>query len=127
MRLAALDVLRGTAVAKIAGWAWRAPGLLARRNERDDRSVRALSVLSCGEKALLRRFLEGNTRTIHVAHPAAAFGIELAEIVTIHRDPRREASGEPFGLVLHAWALDHLTRHPELLVTSGDGGARGAP
>jgi hypothetical protein len=119
MLFAALDVLRGTTVARIAAWAWRVPGVLARRSERDDRSVRALSALSPGEKALLRRFLEGDTRTIHVSHPAAAFGLELAEIVTIHRDPARARSGEPFGLVLHAWALDHLRRHPELLVTSG--------
>jgi hypothetical protein len=127
MEPAARDVVRGTGIAWLARWLGRVSEAIARGNPWGNRRSKALAMLSSSEKALIRRFLVGNTRTIHVSYPSGAFGLELAEIVSIYRDPERAESAEPFGLVIHAWAWDHLVRYPELIGDFGYGRSRGAP
>jgi hypothetical protein len=83
---------------------------------RDDRPLKALSLLSPPAKALLRRYLKEDTKTLRVLTvPSAAIGLELADIVAIYRAPELSGTGDAFVLPINGWAWDHLRRHPELL------------
>lgn len=114
-RFAALDLFRRIDITKVAGWLRRTSSTLVLGSRWGDRRLAALTMLSPHEKALLQEFLERNTRTIYVPTSDGAFGLELAEILSIHREPERAANGTAFALGIHAWAWEHLRRHPELL------------
>jgi hypothetical protein len=80
------------------------------------RPPRALTSLSPSARALLRRILERDERTLRVpAVSSAAIGLELADIVSISRLAEPAAPGVAFALTVNPWALAALRRHPELL------------
>ncbi len=114
---AVLDLVRRIDVRKIPAWLWGASKpLLSASWRRGDRPFKALSALSPPAKALLRRYLEEDTRTLRVPKvPSVAIGLELADIVAIYRAPELAGTGDAFVLPINAWAWDHLHRHPELL------------
>jgi len=71
----------------------------------------ALVWLSPASKALLRRILAQPETTLRTASlPPGAIGLELADVIAIHR----EADGR-FALAVGGWAAEQLRRHPGLL------------
>ena len=104
-------------VLDLPAWLWDASADLVRRSWRGgDRPVKALAALSPPAKALLRRFLERDTRTLREASVSGvAIGLELADVISIAREPAPAAGGAAFELAINPWAWEQLRRHPELV------------
>lgn len=113
--LAVLELVKRFDVWDLPGWLADGWGAL-RRRRREGRTMGALAALPPPAKALLRQFLERETRTLHVASVAgAAIGLELADVISISREPELAATSSAFLLRINPGAWEQLRRHPELL------------
>jgi hypothetical protein len=94
-------------VGEAIGWRW----------PRRDGSVGEMTLLWPSERALLRQFVEQDTRTLRLPSlPAGAIGLEHAEIIAIYREPGSGTGAAVYVLGLNEWALERLRRHPALLL-----------
>ena len=110
-RFATIDLGVKAWDASLSGLLRRLHGVLSRPWGRGDVPPGALQWLSPQAKALLRQTMQSKDGTLHSATvPGSAIGLELADVIAISRD----GSGS-YGLVVNAWAAEHLRRHPELL------------
>lgn len=116
-RLAVMDHFRRNEVRGLTDWFRDALSSLLRwRRGTGGGQYRALTVLSPPAKALLRRYLEQDTKSLRVPTLAgAAMGLELSDVISISREPEPSVSGDGFVLFINPWAWEHLRRNPQLL------------
>jgi hypothetical protein len=113
-RLAVLGQLRRIDLRDAADRLWDASTRLLWRVWRREDPARSLRLLPAHEKALLRRFvLEDTTRLDVSSLPGAAIGLELADLVSISREPA--ASGAVFVLGISPETLERLRRDPTVI------------
>jgi hypothetical protein len=115
-RLAALGQLRWIDLRDVVEWLRSASTRLRRQAWRGGDPARSLRLLPAHEKALLRRFVLEDTTRLHVSSlPGAAIGLELADLVSISREPAPAPTGALFVLCISPETLERLRRDPEAL------------